>query len=58
MAAFHKVRAAKVRVRERAVWSDVEKVGRDLCAADAAKTTVTQAEADTSRSRPKENLEA
>ena len=43
---------AKLRERERAVWSDVEKMGRDLRAGASAKQTVTQVEQDVARNRP------
>lgn len=44
-------RAAKeaVRVRERAIWTDVERVGRDLRAAEASKQTMTQADRDAAK---------
>ena len=54
------VRAAKelVRSRERAVWTDVERVGRDLRAAEGAKQVMTQAERDAAARKPTEKLDA
>lgn len=53
-----KVRAAKneVRQQERAIWTDVEKLGRDLRAADGHKAAATQVEGDTARNKPKQGL--
>ena len=60
MAQAAEVRAAKHRVRgrERAIWTDVEKVGRDLRAQETAKLTVTatQAEQDARGTKPREGF--
>lgn len=49
-------RAAKaiVRVRERAIWTDVERVGRELRAADAPRQAMTQADRDATKVKPTE----
>lgn len=44
-----------VRQRERAIWSDVERIGHDLRAGDAAKQDMTQADRDIAARRLKEN---
>ncbi|HME26513.1 MAG TPA: hypothetical protein VKI44_35170 [Acetobacteraceae bacterium] len=51
-------RAAResVRVRERAIWTDVERVGRELRAAAAPKQAMTQADRDTAEKKPTEGL--
>lgn len=46
----------ETRARERAVWADVERVGRDLRQANTTKQSMTQAETDVTRKRPKEGL--
>lgn len=52
-------RAARetVRMRERAIWTEVEKIGRDLRAKEAPAQTMTQAERDAAR-KPTEGLGA
>lgn len=45
---------AQVRERERAIWTDVEKVGRDVRAAETAKTVVSQVDSDRARDRPRQ----
>ena len=47
---------AKVRERERAIWADAEKQGRERRAAEAPKAVMTQADRDVARNRPKEGL--
>jgi hypothetical protein len=56
MAATEADRAAReaVRRRERAVWTDVERVGRELRAADAPKQAMTQADRDAAGNKTKE----
>ena len=58
MAEAAELRAAKhrVRERERAIWTEVEKVGRELRAQEAAKliATATQAEQDARGAKPRE----
>lgn len=51
-------RAAKeaVRARERAVWTDVERLGRELRAAEAPKQAMTQADRDAAKTKPREVL--
>jgi hypothetical protein len=51
-------RAAKeaVRARERAVWTDVERLGRELRAAEAPKQAMTQADRDAAKRTPKERM--
>jgi hypothetical protein len=55
-------RAAReaVRARERAVWTEVERIGREARAADAAKQqqTMTQAERDAAAKKPTEGMSA
>ena len=48
---------AKVREQERAVWNDVERVGKDLRARSGQQQSMTQAESDaTGRPKPKEGF--
>ena len=56
MSEDRKVRAAKseVRERERAIWTNAEKVGRDIRASMTAKAVVSQVDNDVSRDRPKQ----
>jgi hypothetical protein len=51
-------RAAReaVRARERAVWTDVERLGRELRAAEAPKQAMTQAERDAAGTKPRERV--
>jgi len=51
-------RAARdaVRTRERAIWTDVERVGRELRAAEAPKQAMTQADRDTAQKKPTERM--
>jgi hypothetical protein len=53
-------RAARdaVRTRERAIWTDVERVGRELRAAEAPKQAMTQADQDADQRKPAEGLSA
>lgn len=53
-----KVRAVKteVRERERAIWSNVEKLGRELRAAEAPRAVMSQSDADVAKNRPKQGL--
>jgi type II secretory pathway component PulJ len=48
----------QTRARERAVWTGVEQVGRDLRQADTAKQVTTQADSDATRKKPKEGMGA
>jgi hypothetical protein len=58
MAETQAERAAKeaVRVRERAIWTDVERVGAALRAAEAPKQAMTQADRDAARVKPTEGM--
>ena len=49
-------RAARetVRADERTIWTEVERVGRELRAAEAAKQTMTQSDRDTAVKNPTE----
>jgi hypothetical protein len=47
-----------VRVRERAIWTDVERVGRELRAAEAPKQSLTQADRDSLTKPVKEGMDA
>jgi hypothetical protein len=47
-----------VRMRERAIWTDVERVGRDLRAAEAPKQSMTQADRDSLTKPAKEGIGA
>ncbi|MEA3140334.1 MAG: hypothetical protein QOK23_2503 [Gammaproteobacteria bacterium] len=51
-------RAARdaVRLRERAIWTDVERVGRELRATEAPKHAMTQADRDAARVKPTEGM--
>jgi hypothetical protein len=51
-------RAARdaVRTRERAIWTDVERVGRELRATEAPKQAMTQADQDSARKKPTEGM--
>jgi hypothetical protein len=58
MADAYADRAAReaVRERERAIWTDVERVGRELRAAEAPKQVMTQAERDAAAKKPTEGM--
>jgi hypothetical protein len=53
-------RAAReaVRVRERAIWTDVERVGRELRTTEAPKQAMTQADRDMTKVKPTEEMSA
>jgi hypothetical protein len=46
-----------VRVREQAIWTDVERIGRDLRAAEAPKQSMTQADYDSLIKPAKEGVD-
>jgi hypothetical protein len=60
MAETPAARAAReaVRMRERAIWTDVERIGRDLRAAEAPKKSMTQADRDSLTKPAKEGMDA
>jgi hypothetical protein len=45
-------------MRERAIWTDVERIGRDLRAAEAPKQSMTQADRDSLTKPAKEGMDA
>ncbi|HME24275.1 MAG TPA: hypothetical protein VKI44_23585 [Acetobacteraceae bacterium] len=45
-----------IRTRERAIWTDVERVGRELRAAEAPKQAMTQADRDAAQKKPTEGV--
>jgi hypothetical protein len=47
-----------VRMHERAIWTDVERIGRDLRAAEAPKQSMTQADRDSLIKPAKEGMDA
>jgi hypothetical protein len=47
-----------VRMRERAIWADVERIGRNLRATDAPKQSITQADRDSLTKPAKEGMDA
>jgi hypothetical protein len=47
-----------VRVRERAIWTDVERIGRDLRTAEAPKQAMKQADRDSLTKPAKEGMDA
>jgi hypothetical protein len=47
-----------VRMRERAIWTDVERIGRDLRTAEAPKQSMTQADRDNLTKPAKEGMNA
>jgi hypothetical protein len=47
-----------VRMRERAIWTDLERIGRDLRAAEAPKQSMTQADRDSLTKPAKEGMDA
>ena len=47
-----------VRMRERAIWTDVERIGRDLRADEAPKQSMTQADRDSLTKPVKEGMDA
>jgi hypothetical protein len=47
-----------VRMRERAIWTDVERIGRDLRAVEAPKQSMTQADRDSLTKPAKEGMDA
>jgi hypothetical protein len=51
-------RAAKeaVRRQEQAIWTDVERIGRALRAAEAPKQAMTQADRDAASKKPTEGM--
>jgi hypothetical protein len=51
-------RAAReaVRMRERAIWTDVERIGRALRAAEAPNRVMTQADRDRAKKKPTETI--
>jgi hypothetical protein len=53
-------RAAReaIRAGERAVWTDVERLGRNLRAAEAPKQAMTQADRDAAKTKPTEGMTA
>jgi hypothetical protein len=53
-------RAAReaIRQRERAIWTDVERIGRELRTAEAPKQSMTQAERDSVAKKPTEGMSA
>jgi hypothetical protein len=53
-------RAAKeaVRVRERAIWTDVERVGAALRATEAPRQAMTQTDQDATKKKPTEGMGA
>jgi hypothetical protein len=47
-----------IRMRERAIWTDVERIGRDLRAPEAPKQSMTQADRDSLTKPAKEGMDA
>jgi hypothetical protein len=45
-------------MRERAIWTDVERIGRDLRTAEAPKQSMTQADRDNLTKPAKEGMNA
>lgn len=47
---------AAVRMRERAIWTDVERLGRELRVAEAPKQVMTQSDRDAAKRKPTEGI--